>query len=248
MRLSSVVVCGLGVTTFLIAPDSQAGFTSFSSVAAHNKGHEGIIENFYGGDFAANGLSFSNGSINAERVADTGSSNDQLFKAGNFSVETVASFAAADQSFGYFAGSNGGSFVDLFDVQGKGYGATGTANNVNVSGDTLRFARSGSTGTQTSQDSDNFDLRDHLISYKITGLSNQKDDVYLLFWEDLNVGRNLMPGKAATNYNDLVVQVSYGASSDGGPVAIPLPNAGYAGFAMLGAIGGFGLLRRRKLV
>ena len=248
MRLSSVVVCSLGVTTFFIAPIAQAGFTSFNGSAQHNKGHEGIIENFYGGDFTANGLSFSNGAINAERVADTGSSNDQLFKTGNFNVETVASFAAADQSFGYFAGSNGGSFVDLFDVSGKGYAATGTANNVNVSGDSLRFARSGSTGTQTSQDSDNFDLRDHLISYKITGLSSQKDDVYLLFWEDLNAGRNQMPGKAASNYNDLVVQVSYGAGGDGGPVAIPLPNAGYAGFAMLGAIGGLGLMRRRKLI
>lgn len=248
MRLSSVVVFGLGVTTFFIAPNAHAGFTSFNTGAAHNKGHEGIIENLYGGDFNANGLSFSNGSITAQRIADTGSSNDQIFKAGNFSVKTVASFAAADQSFGYFAGSNGGSYTNLFDVSGKGYAATGTANNVNVSGDSLRFARSGSTGTQTSQDSDNFDLRDHLISYKITGLNNQPSDVFLLFWEDLNAGRNQMPGKAASNYNDLVVQVSYGASGDGGPVAIPLPNAGYAGFAMLGAVGGFGLLRRRKLI
>jgi hypothetical protein len=251
MRFSSVMCFGLGVGTLFFVPVAQAGFTTVNGPAAHNKGHEGIIENFYGGDFTANGLSFSNGTINAERIADTGSSNDQLFKAGTFDAQTVASFAAANQSFGYFAGTNGGSFVDLFDVSGKGYGATGTASNVSVSGDQLRFARSGSTGTQTSQDSDNFDLRDHLISYQITGLSNQKDDVYLLFWEDLNVGRNLMPGKAATNYNDLVVQVSYtGAPTpgDGGTVAIPLPNASYAGFTMLGALGGLGLLRRRKLI
>ena len=248
MRLTSVVFCGLGVSALFAAP-VQAGFTSFNAPAAHNKGHEGIIENFYGGNFIANGLSFSNGTITAERIADTGTSHDQLFKAGTFDVETAASFAASDQSFGYFAGNTGGSFTKLFDVSGKGYGATGTVSNVSVGGSELRFARSGSTGTQTSQDSDNFDLRDHLISYKITGLNNNASDVFLLFWEDLNVGRNLLPGKAATNYNDLVVQVSYtGTSSDNGAVAIPLPNASYAGFAMLGAIGGVGLLRRRKLI
>jgi hypothetical protein len=249
MRLSSVVVCGLGAVTFLGAPDAHAGFTNFTTGASHNKGHEGIIENFYGGSFTAEGLSFSNGTITATRVADTGTSNDQLFKAGNFSAETVASFAAADQHFGYFEGSSGGSYINLFDVTGKGNSATGTADNVTVPGSTLRFARSGSTGTQTSQDSDNFDLRDHLISYKITGLAGQKDDTYLLFWEDLNAGRNLMPGKAATNYNDLVVQVSYnGENTGGGAVSVPLPNPAYAGFAMLGAIGSFGFLRRRKLI
>lgn len=249
MRFSSVVVCGLGVTAFVVAPSAQAGFTSFTTGAAHNKGHEGIIEHFYGGDFTSEGLSFTNGTITATRVADTGTSNDQLFKAGNFNVETVASFGVADQHFGYLGGSSGGSYMNLIDVSGKGYGATGSANNVNVTGDTLRFARTGSTGTQTSQNSDNFDLRDHLISYQITGLAGQKDDTYLLFWEDLNAGRNQMPGKAATNYNDLVVQVSYnGDATGGGAVSVPLPNPAYAGFAMLGAIGSFGFLRRRKLI
>jgi hypothetical protein len=220
-----------GAMTALSAVEAKAGFTEIGKGRKAEANQEQILEHTYGGNFVANGANFSNGSVTATRVDD---GNDAVFSSTEItSARTVAAFAKRKQAFGYFGGSSGGAFQKLFDVSGtSGFDVGGTADGLgSVLDGSIRFSRSEKlTKAFSSLASENRDGRDHMITYKVTGLEGQTNPVYLMFWED-KWGR-----RSDFDFNDLVVEVK-GASGE--PLLIPLPAAAWSG---LGSLAGLGML------
>ncbi len=211
------------------ASQAMASTTTVQPPAAGEDSHEQIFENVYGGDFVQAGNDFTNGTITATRIDDD---NDQIWnltKAVNTHARAV--FASLNQTFGYIPGADGtlGDFVKLFDVTGtgtNGYTVGGQAQ-VELTGD-FKWARQGSNGTASSENADNPDSIDHLVSYEISGIDAPKP-IFMLFFEDLYQNN----GEYDADYNDLVVEVA----------SVPTPGAFGAGLALLGVAG---LVRRRR--
>jgi hypothetical protein len=217
---------------------ARAGFTqvnhSDSPRNAREATHEQILEHAYGGNFTADGMNFSNGSVAVTRIDDATDSTWTQQKIT--SARAVASFARRKQAFGYFQGDEGGSYNKLFSVTGNQFDVSGGVEDTNLNG-TIRFGRNENVDKAfSSLASENRDGKDHLVSYRVTGAGNDAP-TYLLFWED-KWGRN-----SDFDFNDLVVEV--GASSDA--LLIPLPPAawsGLGGLAIMGMITGCKRTRR----
>jgi hypothetical protein len=211
--------------------NAQAGFTQIGATRKTEATQEQILEHTYGGDFVANGTNFSNGSVTATRLDDD---NDAVWaKTDISSARTVAAFAKRKQSFGYFGGSSGGEFQKLFDVSGTtGFDVSGSAAGLgSVLDGSIRFGRGEKlTKAFSSLSSENRDGRDHMITYKVSGLEGQNEPVYLMFWED-KWGK-----RSDFDFNDLVVEAKGVA---GQPLLIPLPAAAWSG---LGSLAGLGML------
>jgi hypothetical protein len=224
----------VGTASADFTPTGSSGETNFLDIFNHIYG-----SGFTGTAFA--GLSYTNGTITATRIDDVGvgsplnlstghagSANDQIWQDGVVSASAEARFAGDRQRFGYDPGANGG-YVDLFRVQGQGFGATGGINNFSFGGQ-FAFARDGNgDGPHYSKNSLNRDGADHMITYEITGLGSK---TWLLFWEDTDFSQGGQRGGSDGDYNDLVVEVQ----------VISAPTA-----ALLGTIGFFTLvwLKRR---
>lgn len=205
------------VASATVATAAQAATTPVNAPYAGEASHADIFAKAYGGTFTATANGFTNGVITAQRIDD---SADQTFSGGKYSVRALAAFAALSHSFGYV---DGGVFSSIFDVVGTRYAATGSGEVVLSDG--FSFARAGSNGVASTLDSANSDGKDHVVSYRITGLEGL-GTITVLFFEDL------FGGKADWDFQDLVVEVTHVA---------PTPTAMLAGVALMGMAG----LRRR---
>jgi hypothetical protein len=245
LRSNSLLAASLALAgaIALSATPASAGLTGVQNPVHGEHSHEQILENVYGGDFVATTGGYTNGTISVSRLDDEGDAfslastgGDETLTGGDFSAHAVARFSGYSQSFGV---TTGDGFANLFDVSGFGYDVTGGTDSAGLDG-SWNWARSGETGTHTSLAGLNEDVRDHLVSYEVTGLT-QSGQTWLLFWEDLTLTAGLSKERSTADFNDLVVEVR---SGDSGPVAVPLPPALIPGLAMLA---GLGAARRTRL-
>jgi len=241
-----------------VAGEARAGLTK--GISSPPKGEQGIaaiLGRTYGGSFSASGSNYTNGTLTAVRVEDEtadndplsvrgtpgpngGSSSDQFWAAfaGDFSARALARFAGKAQSFGYIADDalgneateSASAFQKLFSVGGSGYNVSGSAKNVDLIGQTWSWGRSGGGDTFSSAAAANPDGRDHVVTYRIDGLNDNRT-TWALFWEDLDAGR-AGHNSSMADYNDLAVEIS-AANATASSVAAPLPPAAWSGIAML---------------
>ncbi len=184
----------------------------------------------------ADGVSYTNGSLQALRVDDfgpggpldanlgfAGSASDQVWIGEQVSVRARARFAANEQVFGYDIQGDAAGAQELFTVTGERLSVGGSALLNVESSDSWVWVRSGQGGTWKSDDEQNSDTADHTLTFQLTGLGDGQNH-WLLGIEDLaNLGDR--------DYNDLVVEI-----------AVPLPEPASA---LLLSIGALGTLRRR---
>lgn len=232
MRMRETIA-GLVVVGAVVAAGGQADAATLVKPARGSElDHVEILNSLYGshgGNFTSGDPStgFTNGVITVTRIGDD---QDQIWSAGTYEAQALASFAALGQVFGTVAGQSGGSFNTLFETVGKGLNATGSANF--TMDEDFRFARKSSplkSNFLTSADADNPQGKDQLVTYLVTGTGLQ-NPVYLLFWEDLTNGDD--------DYQDLVLRLTQLDTA-----VAPAPAALTAGLAMLGAFA-FGRKRR----
>lgn len=234
-------------TVLSIAAAANAGMVGVNPPPGSEASHQQIIENAFGGSFTGTHTTGFTGSgasagINVVRTEDFGMggirnvdgstpvTDDTVWAGCVISARVIGRFAGFNQKFGYIAGASGGSYVNLFDVAGSGYGVSGSVADLDlgaITGGTWRWARSGNNGPHSSLPSDNTDAMDHMVSYRVTGLANGAAATWLLFFEDKNVGQN-----PDWDYNDLAVEVTASL--------VPTPGAG-----ALVALSSLLMLRRR---
>ena len=232
------------------APAAFGGFTPIGPPHPGEDSHAQILSSIYGGNFTpAGSVDFSNGLLLAKRVDDfffgeagdpldmggpTGGEDDtdQTWRAPFTNAIAEARFAAFEQSFGYFLGSSGGTFQELFDVEGEGYDVTGQAPLPVIANQLLRWGRNGDNGLFSSRIADNTDNQDHMVTYQIldavpTAGGGDPRIRWVVFWEDIRSGEPFEDW----DFNDLVVEIT----------AIPEP-ASFASFGLLALLG----MRRRR--
>jgi hypothetical protein len=200
---------------------AHAGFTEISE-GTKEPNLQQILSHVLGGDFVADGNNFTNGIVTAQRVDDN---NDQQFSGHVFDAKAVARFSGYTQAFGLFDQS----FHKSFDVTGTDYNVTGSATLDLTHGSAV--GRAGDSGIDSSVDSQNGDGRDHLVTYKIAGESSS-ETTYMLFWEDLDFSATRFGRRTASDFNDVVIEMT---ADDHGGNLIPLPPALASGATMLGA-------------
>jgi hypothetical protein len=222
MNRVNMYLGALSAAGFLIVFSSktQAGLTDVITNQFGQPTPHQIVEHVYNDTFDVAGENFASPTIAVTRLNDN---NDSTRLVGHdFSANAIARFSDYTQSYGTISG---GSFKPAFDVSGKNYDVTGSGTVKIDSGDS--FARSGNSGTQSSNASQNVDTRDHVVSYEVHGA--QPDPQYLQFWEDLNDTPSLTrAGHTVSDYNDLVVQLTP-ADSNGGGNLVPLPPSVWTG-------------------
>ena len=225
---------------------AAATYTTIIAPPGTEATHLQIMKDIYGGTWVASGLDFSNGTVSAMRIKDfygttpidifTGGTGnmDQVWQDGSVTITAEARFAGYSQKFGYFKGSSGGSYMNLFDVTGSGYNPGGSVTGLDMSAaimpsTTWRWGRSGDGGDFSSLAADNSSSTDRMVTYKITGLAGT-ETTWLLFWED----------KTDMDYNDLVVEVT---TVGGGVDPVPEPLTMISAFLAIGGLGSY--IRRR---
>jgi hypothetical protein len=252
-RPAAAVVLGgcLAVSSSVLA-----GFTTVNAPPAGEKSVKEILDHVYGGSFAANGVNFNNGSLTATRIHDVPDpgnrgpitplnliydpnvltagtfQTDQVWQADSVNATAEARFAVFTQEFGFAEGVLAVNYQHLLFVNGSGFNQSDTTSLSNMSNHIWRWARSGENGTFTSQNSDNPDGIDHMITYRIDRPSDAHVGAivttYLLFFEDLRPNQN-----PDMDFNDMVVEIR--------ATTTPAPEP-----ATLGLIGLSGLMLRRK--
>lgn len=218
------VIVGFGLT----AASVSAQYTSVSAPSGGELGHSQILALALGGSFNTVGArNFSNGSILADRIRDKGSDNDQVWAAGRYNAVTmVASEASYSHTFGYVAGSSGGlgGFQGLLDSDNIGSQTSLTI------GSDFRWAikNDASDGGHlfTSRSNDNYNKKDHMVSYALY-TETGKLFGYALFFEDKKQNSDW-------DYNDVAVLLTL----------VPTPQA--ASIGALGLLGVLGASRRRR--
>jgi len=239
MQIGRLTGCAI---VLLFVTNVRAAYTPIFGPPPGEVDHKIILDELYGGDFAADGVNYTNNTITAVRVhddlpdmgilgvvdGDPSDTADQLWHDGFVSASAEARFAKYSQKFGYVEGFIGGTYQNLFNVTGSGFDVSGETDIGNLlTGKTWRWQRSGTNGPQSSLVLENSDLQDHLVTYQITGLNDGKT-TWLLFFEDLTLpsGR---PYEA--DFNDLVVEVKACIPDD----QVPTPEPATA-LTLVGAI------------
>jgi hypothetical protein len=253
MRSAGVVFACLLVGS--ICSPSMASFTTINAPAGGENSQAQILSHTYSGTFVPvpGTLNYTNGTLIATRVEDTYTGNltplsplsvtgnvgndDQVWHADFKFVSAEAVFADYNQEFGYFDPTTN-AYTQLITNIGHNYNVTTTSVNISsLSGDTIRWARGGDNGVFSSRISDNPDGVDHMVTYRIDGLSDASSGMltWVLFWEDMKKGQT----GADFDFQDLAVQIK----------AMPLvssPAPEPTAVAALAVAGLFGLGRRRR--
>jgi hypothetical protein len=236
-------VAGSMIAAGVCAAPAIAGFTNIRPNSSEAN-HEQILERTYGRDFWKVGHDYYSDTMVARRVDDymsdhvnqrmnlrggtIGDTSDQRWSGTWATIRPIAKFSDYTQCFGLF---RSGAFIPLMDVFGYGFDVTGPTMTTPLGGN-FEWGRSGNSGTHSSEDQENGDQRDHLITYEITRLDGrQTTSVWMLFWEDLTWHEGLSPKRTYRDYNDLVLEVSAAAAP------IPLPAGALAGIGLLGLVG-----------
>lgn len=226
-RRNGIVWIGSASALSLMTSSAMGAFTTVNPPAPGEDSHREILSQVYGafgGEFTADGVNFTNGTLTAERIDDD---FDQVWADLNFTARGLASFADFSQTFGYLPGSSGGDFVELFELGGDEYAVSGEVSTT-IDGE-FRFARNGNRGILASSNpDDNPGDNDHVVTYLLTG-EGVSGSIWVLFFEDR---RNF-----DFDYQDLVVEVR-----EAGAFIIPTPAAFAAGLAMMGVAA----VRRRR--
>ncbi|HVT91096.1 MAG TPA: DUF4114 domain-containing protein [Tepidisphaeraceae bacterium] len=253
MRSAICYALAVVVSTCFVTA-SQAAITPLNSAAFGEDGHQAILSRVYGGTFvptSPGSNDFTNGTITAYRVEDSYNAildgpnppsplspnydignDDQLWTADFHSASAKAIFGDYHQEFGYYDGASGGTYHSLFQESGYGYDVNGHASLDGLPDGPIRWARGGEGRIFTSQASDNPDGVDHLITYRIVGLNNDKL-TWLLLWEDL------LPGEHPDyDYQDNVIQIT---ACGGPPIAPSVPEPGSIALIV---VAGLGLMRK----
>jgi len=161
---------------------------------------------------------------------------DQVWRADRVDAVARARFATFSNQFGWIDGTAGLAYQNLFWVSGSQFNVGGTSSLNGLSNHTFRWGRDGDQGVFSSQNGDNSDTLDHMITYRIisapiSGVPPTNETTYLLFWED---SKHVTKTYDA-DFNDMVVEIQ--------ATQAPVPEP-----AMLGALGvaGAAVLRRRR--
>jgi len=159
------------------------------------------FETAFGGTWRQVGNNYRNKTITATRVLDT----KEITWSGNIvSATALGAYSANTQEFGYFPGSSGGSYTDLFNVTGSNANVNGGVGPTTMPA-TYRLGRTGDDGViLSSNPAENPDDRDHMITYELKGLAGEptSEVTYVVFWEDT-------PGATSDfDFNDLIVELT----------------------------------------
>ena len=240
-----------------VSSPALAGYTTVGAPPSGEKSVREILSHVYGGSFAPSGsVNFNNGSLTATRIHDIPDpgnrdrtqplnliydpnqlqagtfQTDQVWQADSVNATAEARFAVFTQEFGFADGVTVVNYQHLLFVNGSGFDQNDTTSISNLSGHTWRWARSGENGTFTSQNNDNPDGVDHMITYRIDQTPSLNAGAivttYLLFFEDLRPNQN-----PDMDFNDMVVEIR--------ATTTPVPEP-----TSLGLIALSGLLLRRK--
>ncbi len=221
--------------SLVAASTAGASYTSSYTPLKQNISEVGVadvLSALYGGTFEQASLGFTNGDKSFSRVPDDA---DQRWT-GDFQVRVVGRFSGHTQSLGALAG---GQFQHLVAADGIGFASSPEETTVTLNGEPL--IRYGNTGTHSSIPSQNEDERDHLVTFELDNPGQTR--VWVLFWEDLDLGPGITKGRSISDFNDLVVTLRATDIASAPPIAVPLPPAFYVGLATCG-LGAY-LVRRR---
>lgn len=200
--------------------------------------HQAIIESAYGAQFQGDpgagfvsvdrdvpvvltrATDFGLGGILDVAGGDRQDADDEVWHDGVISITARARFASFAQDFGFFAGEGSATpFQNLLSVTGGGFDSVGHAPEFDIGAvtHTWRWARSGDGDTFSSRPSDNPGERDHMVSYRVSGLDNGFAATWLLFFEDQGIADG-----SDWDYNDLVVEINVRAVPAPGGVGLAM--------------------------
>lgn len=262
LRRLAIGALACGLFTFGVAPQVRASYTSISNPDPFNEtpedGHRHILEHIYGGSFVRDGVNYhqDGGTITLQRIDDSlsnngvlglvdgqpGQASDQVWHDGFTDALAKVRFARDQQSFGFWEGTTGGTYTNLFDVSGHDYAVTGGIALNDMRGKTWRWGRSrGRGGMHSSKPTENPDDLDHMVTFRVEGLADQgRYTVWLLFWEDLNHSDTPNTLTSDRDLNDLVVEIRAIGQ-------VPEPATGAVLLAGLGAAGCVARRRSRTI-
>lgn len=241
--MNSKIWMGIACAGIACAANADVTFTSVKPPPGSELGHRAILNNLYGGSFAAmeSGRDFTNGDVTVLRYADYGvpgplalaiggvPAADQDWSGSSVRVQARAKYAGDRHTFGWIDDT----------AESPSYSVIGSTSNfseitdISVS-ESFRWAINDlTTGTTwTSRPSDNVGpggtSYDQLVTYRVYGVDPEKA-VWLLFWED-RIG-----AKADYDYNDAVIELRTAE-------AVPAPGA----LGLCAAAGIVGGRRRRR--
>ena len=173
------------------------------------------------------------------RISDGAGVNDQLWTPiGGETAQIQAVFAGDKDNFGYINGTGAGSFNQVIAGTGvSGYSLNPATPASLITGSVFQFALQNTvtSSTLSSENAQNGDLMDHMVTFLITDPSSPYFGDYILAFEDLLQGQT----SADFDYNDTVVLVSGVA-----PLGLPEPST----YAILGSGLALALLLQRRRV
>ena len=176
MRRLAVAVAG---AVLAIAGSTQAHFTTINPPAPGEMTQAQILSHTYGGTFTQHGLNMSNGQVKAVRMDDC---KDETFNFDIQSVRTIGTFSGSCQGLAY---GSVDSHTALFDASGNGCEAIGKSGPIEMT-TPYSFVRTGYGHAYSSDDSQNVDGHDHMVTYLLQG-KGVKHPTYVMFFEDASV-------------------------------------------------------------